>query len=214
MVEPDIWHSRSLLGELTRCIHSYTNSCPPIQKLLLRRGWDPYVEEMNIYWRQSFILQQTDACWELKLVSELNILLMTLLWLAVFRWLRKRQLPTHLRATISIEQLLGFLCHDSSHSVGRLSVLEDEPHRVISLLLCFPSFSLFTLCAGFANACKAATHLRLSCCMLSGSLASWSKLHIKVTHSFSSACHWMETVLHFLTARWTPFKNRRALAYR
>lgn len=42
---------------------------------------------------------------------------LTLLWLVLFRCLRKHQLPIHLRPTISVEQLLSFLCHNNSHSV-------------------------------------------------------------------------------------------------
>lgn len=101
-----------------------------------------------------------------------STLMMTLLWLALFRCLRKHQLPTHLRPIISVEQLLSFLCHNKFTLCGhRLSALQDQPHKAIRLSSFLPSLS--------------PSHFALICeCMQRGNAPSPFMLHAKCQLSF------------------------------
>ncbi len=126
-----------------------------------------------------------------------STLMMTLLWLALFRCLRKHQLPTHLRPTISVEQLLSFLCHNNSHSVDT----DCQPCKISHTKqeACLPSFplSVFHTLSWIYECMRRGNTPSTFMLYVSASLPSWSKPDIKVTHSFPSLWNWMETVLHF-----------------
>lgn len=121
--------------------------------------------------------------------------------------LRKHQLPAHLRPTISIEQLLSFLCHNSSHYVDT----DDQPHKARRLSSFLPTLSI-TLCTGFVSACKDAMHL-LAFTLYPKCQPSFPKREILKWLSFILICVPVDGNSNF-NCRLTPAVSRRALPNR
>lgn len=120
---------------------------------------------------------------------------MTSLWLALFRCLRKHQLPTHLRPTISVEQLLSFLCHNNSHSVDTdCQASQDQPHKAISLSYFLPTLSLSHLVLDLGMHAKRQSTFFSLYAACQTSFPSWSKPDIKATliHFHQSAIGWKQ----------------------
>lgn len=92
---------------------------------------------------------------------------------------------THLRPTISLEQLLAFLCHNSPVCRQSVSRMRRGTQSIVSLSLSLSP----TLCRILVmHAWKHRIPLTLLCYMQSGNLISWSLVPFNVTSSSIYSC--------------------------